>query len=188
MSLLLLTSTADRADRLPIHRSTSILAKLVSMEFFPYLLPGNYNDLSRLSNSTFLPIRRWVIIIIPQFLLRMEENQISFRSMACWGEFFTAESDTPPMPSYLVPMFASLPCPHPPRVPPPSDLHRAVRAHQSRYMGTQVLVDLDLLRLVLVSALGLKQSQVMAIVVARRVLLQYASAYFARPIHLLGPR
>jgi hypothetical protein len=54
-------------------------------------------------------------------------------------------------------------------------------------MGIQVLVVLNPLRLVLVSALGFEQSQVMAIVVTRRVLLQYASAYFGRPIHLQGP-
>jgi hypothetical protein len=54
-------------------------------------------------------------------------------------------------------------------------------------MGTQVLVDLNLLRLALVLALGFEQSQVMATVGTRYVLLQWASAYFARPIHLQGP-
>jgi hypothetical protein len=90
------------------------------------------------------------------------------------------------MPSYLLPMFASLPCPHLPRVPLPSDLHWAVRAHQSRRMGTQVLVDLNLLQLVgLGFRIRTKPGHGNSSDTSHA--LQYASAYFARPIHLQSP-
>src|SRR6266850_567289 len=91
---------------------------------------------------------------------------------------------SPPTPSYLLPMFGSLPCLRRPH-PVPSNLLQAAKVHQSRPPGIPALADLNLPQLVSVSDLEYGQDRAREMVATparRRGPRRYASAYFERPI------
>ena len=94
-------------------------------------------------------------------------------------------------PSYLRPIFASLLCLHPQRVPLHSNLHQVAKVHQNRPKGIPVPVGLNPLQPVLVSVSGSERDQGRAMVMTtarRRVPPQYALASSGGRMLLQGRR